>query len=90
MSTTAAQPKLKRKSAMLNLFVSPKEINKLKADLQLRQNVSSGLVFDYQNSKMRGQSITVFQVLAILWTVQNTKMYLSYYSHSQYQLYLFP
>ncbi|KAI4251726.1 MAG: hypothetical protein L6R42_008269 [Xanthoria sp. 1 TBL-2021] len=38
MSTTTAQPKLKRKSAMLNLFVSPKEINKLKADLQLRQN----------------------------------------------------
>ncbi|KAL8860921.1 MAG: hypothetical protein Q9178_002676 [Gyalolechia marmorata] len=38
MSTTTAPPKLKRKSAMLNLFVSPKEINKLKADLQLRQN----------------------------------------------------
>ncbi|KAI4096395.1 MAG: hypothetical protein LQ339_006983 [Xanthoria mediterranea] len=38
MSTTTAQPKLKRKSAMLNLFVSPKEINRLKADLQLRQN----------------------------------------------------
>ncbi|KAI4225643.1 MAG: hypothetical protein L6R36_003759 [Xanthoria steineri] len=38
MSTATAQPKLKRKSAMLNLFVSPKEINRLKADLQLRQN----------------------------------------------------
>ncbi|KAL8851505.1 MAG: hypothetical protein Q9221_003605 [Calogaya cf. arnoldii] len=34
----STQPKLKRKSAMLNLFVSQKEINKLKADLQLRQN----------------------------------------------------
>ncbi|KAL8835914.1 MAG: hypothetical protein Q9176_006598 [Flavoplaca citrina] len=38
MSTTTAQPKLRHKSAMLNLFVSQKEINKLKADLQLRQN----------------------------------------------------
>ncbi|KAL8993772.1 MAG: hypothetical protein Q9169_006092 [Polycauliona sp. 2 TL-2023] len=38
MSTTTTQPVLKRKSAMLNLFVSQKEINKLKAEMQLRQN----------------------------------------------------
>ncbi|KAL8681123.1 MAG: hypothetical protein Q9186_002716 [Xanthomendoza sp. 1 TL-2023] len=33
-----AAPKLRHKSAMLNLFVSPKEINRLRADLQKRQN----------------------------------------------------
>ncbi|KAL8808387.1 MAG: hypothetical protein Q9200_004312 [Gallowayella weberi] len=38
MSTMTAPPRLRHKSAMLNLFVSPKEISRLRADLQKRQD----------------------------------------------------